>query len=232
MRYLVAVFVFFMASPVMAQDEPERIPWFVIDAHAATVGLPQAEGWVPEVATTTELPGRNWGTSFGATVYPVRLGVMTIGVGALMMRGSGTADTLGPPPTTTGTSSSPPPRPVIATVSTSITHLVPHLSLNFGKKQGWSYLSAGMGRSKSSSVSHAIGTTNELVVPESSERTINFGGGARWFMKPHIGAGFDVRFIKLPSRSVAGGAPTMPSTAALPVPGTRLWSISAGISIQ
>jgi hypothetical protein len=43
-------------------------------------------------------------------------------------------------------------------------------------------------------------------------------------MKPHLGAGFDVRFIKLSSRSPTE---TLPSAKR-----TQVWNISAGISIQ
>jgi hypothetical protein len=43
-------------------------------------------------------------------------------------------------------------------------------------------------------------------------------------MKPHLGAGFDVRFVKLGSRAATD---TLPSAKR-----TQMWSISAGISIQ
>jgi hypothetical protein len=69
MPYALVILILLIATPVSAQA-PERLPWFTVDAHAATVGLPQAEGWVPEVSADTELPGRNWGLSTGATVYP------------------------------------------------------------------------------------------------------------------------------------------------------------------
>ena len=71
MRNALIVAILLIAGPVCAQTR-ERLPWFTIDAHAATVGLPQAEGWVPDVSADTELPGRNWGLSTGATVYPFR----------------------------------------------------------------------------------------------------------------------------------------------------------------
>jgi hypothetical protein len=73
--------VLLTALPAAAQT-PERLPLFTVDAHAATVGLPQAEGWVPVVSDDTMLPGRNWGLSTGATIYPFRLGLITFGAGA------------------------------------------------------------------------------------------------------------------------------------------------------
>ena len=69
--------LFLLVSVPAAAQTPDRLPLFTVDVHAATVGLPQAEGWVPVVPETTELPGRNWGFGFGGTVYPFRLGIIT-----------------------------------------------------------------------------------------------------------------------------------------------------------
>ena len=215
----VVLLLFAIASPVAGQTR-EPLPWFAIDAHAATVGLPQAEGWVPAVSADTELPGRAWGLSTGATVYPFRIGLITFGAGASIIIGKGSGESL------TITSGSGPTATTRITpiVHTGITSLVPQVSINFGRKQGWSYLSAGLGVSKVSSRADAVGSTPATEVPEAWNSALNFGGGARWFMKPHLGAGFDVRFVKLASRS---------ATAALPAAKrTQLWNISAGISIQ
>jgi hypothetical protein len=208
-----------VASSAMAQTR-ERLPWFAIDLHAATVGLPQAEGWVPVVSADTELPGRNWGVSAGGTVYPLRAGLFTFGVGASMITGKSESQSL----TITSGSGSTATTRVTPVVHTAITSLVPQVSINFGRKLGWSYISAGLGRSKVTSFSDAVGSTPGTEVPEGWSQALNFGGGARWFMKPHLGAGFDVRFVKLGSRS---------ATAALPAAKrTQMWNISAGISIQ
>jgi hypothetical protein len=216
-RVLLGVFLI-VASPAFAQTA-ERIPWFAIDLHAATVGLPQAEGWVPVVPADSELPGRNWGVVVGGTVYPVKLGLVTFGVGASMMSAKGTgASTL-----TTGSGSTSTTKN-LQVVHTGITSLAPQLSMNFGKKLGWSYLSLGLGRSKVSSRSDALGATPGRTVPEAWNSALNFGGGAKWFMKKHLGAGFDARFVKLASRSPSGVLPSAKRT--------QLWNISAGISIQ
>ena len=94
-------------------------------------------------------------------------------------------------------------------VRTGVTNLAPQVSINFGQKFGWSYLSAGLGSTKVTSSADAVGTTPALIVPESWNSALNFGGGAKWFMKPHLGASFDVRFVKLGSRpatdTTAGG---------------------------
>lgn len=205
--------------PAFAQD-PKRLPLFAIDAHAATVGLPQEEGWVPVVSGDTKLPGRNWGVAGGATIYPLRLSVITFGFGASIIRGSGSGESF---TIVTGSGDTATTR-VTPVVHTAITSVAPQISMNFGHKLGWSYISAGVGKSKVTSSADAVGTTPEVVVPEAWNSALNFGGGAKWFMKPHLGAGFDVRFIKLSSRSATD---TLPSAKR-----TQLWNISAGISIQ
>ena len=219
MPYALVILILLIARPVFAQT-PERLPWFTIDAHAATVGLPQAEGWVPPVSADTDLPGRNWGLSTGATVYPFRLGFITFGAGASVIVGKGSGQSL----TITSGSGANATTRTTPVVHTGITSLVPQLSINFGRKLGWSYLSAGLGVSKVTSRADAVGSTPAIEVPEAWNSAINFGGGARWFMKPHLGAGFDVRFVKLGSRAATA---TLPSAKR-----TQLWNISAGISIQ
>jgi hypothetical protein len=219
MKPFVVVLMLLAAWPAAAQDN-ERLPWFAVDLHAATVGLPQAEGWVPAVSADTELPGRNWGLSAGATVYPFRAGLITFGIGASIITGKARSDSL-TTPGSTGSDTSTAVTPVVHTASTS---LVPQVSINFGRRLGWSYLSAGIGRTKVTSFSDAIGATPGIEVPETWNQALNFGGGARWFMKPRIGAGFDVRFVKLGSRSATATVPGAKRT--------QLWNISAGISIQ
>ena len=219
MRLALIAVILLIAGPAFAQTR-ERLPWFTVDAHAATVGLPQAEGWVPTVSADTELPGRNWGLSTGATIYPFRLGLMTFGAGASIITGKGSSESL----TITSGSGAAAPTRVTPAVHTGITSLVPQVSINFGRKLGWSYLSAGLGVSKVTSRTDAVGSTPAVEMPEAWNSALNFGGGARWFMKPHLGASFDVRFVKLASRSATA---TLPSAKR-----TQVWNISAGISIQ
>jgi len=218
-----AIFVvglaFFASSTAFAQS-PERLPKFTIDIHGATVGLPQAEGWVPVVSADTALPGRAWGVGAGGTYYPFRLGFVTFGIGANVTTGKGQSESL---TIVSGSGSSRTTR-ITPIVRTGITSVTPQVSINFGKKLGWSYLSAGVGRSKVTSKADAVGTAPEIVVPEAWNQAINFGGGAKWFMKEHLGAGFDVRFVKLGSRSATETVPAAKRT--------QVWNISVGISIQ
>ena len=216
----VVVFVLVLAAAPASAQSADRLPWFAVDLHAATVGLPQADGWVPVVPADTVLPGRNWGVGAGATVYPFRLGLFTFGIGASLITAKASSESL---TITTGSGASATARstPIVRTGATSLS---PQLSINFGRRLGWSYLSAGLGRSKITSRSDAVGTTPGITMPEAWNQAINFGGGAKWFMKPHLGASFDVRFVKLGSRSATA---TLPSAKR-----TQLWNISAGISIQ
>lgn len=233
MKYALAAVLLLAPMAASAQAPSERLPLFVIDAHAATVGLPQAEGWVPTVPATTELPGRYWGLGAGATVYPFRMGIITFGIGASLLKGSSTAETR----VVTGSGDTA-VTSVTAAVHTGVINLMPQISINFGRRLGWSYISAGIGRSRvtsrtdpsritspaSTSTPATTVSASPIVVPEAWNQALNFGGGARWFMKPRIGAGFDIRFVKLSSRSPTDILPSAKRT--------QMWNISAGISIQ
>jgi hypothetical protein len=208
------------AVPARAQTE-ERLPWFAVDLHGASVGLPTAEGWIPvPVLGDTPLPGRGWGLAGGATVYPFRLGVATFGFGASFSTGKGTGESL---PITIGSGSS---AVTVMTpiMRTSILNVLPQVSVNFGHKLGWSYLSGGLGPTRVSASMDATSTAAEVVLPATWNQALNFGGGARWFMKPHLAASFDVRFVKLGSRAATDTIPAAKRT--------QMVTFSAGISIQ
>jgi len=215
----VLLVVLLACVPVAAQTG-ERLPRFAVDLHPATVGLPQAEGWVPVVPADTQLPGRGWGAAVGATVYPFRLGIVTFGVGASLTTAKGKSELL----TIVAGSAATATTRVTPIVRTGITNLAPQVSINFGQKFGWSYLSAGLGSTKVTSGADAVGTTPAIEVAESWNSALNFGGGAKWFMKPHLGASFDVRFTKLGSRAATE---TLPAAKR-----TQMVTISVGISIQ
>ncbi len=213
-RVVLALAVLAAATPALAQSTTDRLPRVAFDIHGVTVGLPSAEGWVPPVGADTPLPGRAWGVAGGGHVYLVKLGITTLGVGASVIIGKATS---APVTTTEGA-------PTTGSVTTQATHLSPQVSFNFGHKLGWSYLSAGYGVSKVTSTASAFGTTPAIAAPEGWYPAINFGGGARWFMKPHLGAGFDVRFTKLSSRET--------TAAQAGAKRTQVFSIGVGITIQ
>ena len=217
----VVVLVLLAAVPAGAQTDEERLPWFAVDLHGASVGMPTAEGWIPvPVIGDTPLPGRGFGVAGGATVYPLRLGIITFGAGVSISAAKGTGESL----TITTGSGANEVTVVTPIMRTHVFNVLPQLSINFGHKLGWSYLSAGLGTTRVTSSMDAVGTTPQVIVPATWNQAINFGGGARWFMKEHLGAGFDVRFVKLGSRAATGGIP--------PARRTQMITFSAGISIQ
>jgi hypothetical protein len=208
------------AAPAFAQTK-ERLPWFAIDLHAASVGLPTAEGWIPvPVLGDTPLPGRGFGVAAGGTVYPLRLGIFTFGFGASVSTGKGKGEAL----TITTGSGSTATTIVTPVFRTNVLNVTPQVSINFGHKLGWSYLSAGLGTTRINARSDATSTLPPVTLPETWNQALNFGGGARWFMKPRLGAGFDVRFVKLGSRGPSGEIPAARRT--------QMLTFSVGISIQ
>jgi hypothetical protein len=211
--------VLLVSSEALAQTR-EPLPWFAIDLHAASVGLPTAEGWIPVVSEDTPLPDRGWGPAVAATVYPFRLGIMTFGFGAAFSTAQGKSDSL---EIIEGSGANQTTR-ITPIVRTQVTSLIPQVSINFGHKFGWSYLSAGLGRTKVESSTDAVGATPQMIVPAAWNQALNFGGGARWFMKQRLGAGFDVRFVKLGSRAASGEIPSARRT--------QMITFSAGITVQ
>lgn len=210
-----------LASTSAVAQQREPLPWFAADLHVASVGLPTAEGWIPvPVIGDTPFAGRGLGFSGGATVYPFKLGIMTFGFGASLSMGKGKGEAL---EIATGSGDA----AVIVTtpvMRTDVLNVIPQISINFGHKLGWSYLSAGIGTTRVNARSDATATLPAVVLPQSWNQALNFGGGARWFMKRRLGAGFDVRFVKLGSRAASGEIPAAKRT--------QMVTFSAGITIQ
>jgi hypothetical protein len=223
MRALITlVVVVFAVTPSAAQPVDEPLPRIVADLHGRWGGLPSTAGWVPEVPTNTPIPNRGFGASIGGHFYPLRLGIFTFGLGAsiIVAQGRGNPTEV---VTASGSSSASTsiPLPVVTTKTTS---LVPQLSMNFGHRFGWSYLSAGYGPTRIDSTAAAVGTTPAVSAPDRWNPALNFGGGARWFMKRHFGAGFDLRFVKLSSRAATDKAAFAKRT--------QIVNLLVGVSVQ
>lgn len=218
---LVRVMALMLAGlcPAVAVAQPqEPVGPFVVDIRGITLGLPTAAGWTVELPEGGLVPGRGLGLEGGAHVYVGRLGPARIGLGAALGLARGTA--------TTGEPEDPedPDVPVGPTgdVITRATTLAPQLSLNFGHKLGWSYLSAGYGAARIGSRATLQGT-EEMTTGWVS--AINIGGGARWFLSDHLGFGFDLRWHRL-----SAPVPAI-DTAAAP-PRATLFQFAVGLSIQ
>ena len=94
------------------------------------------------------------------------------------------------------------------------------LSLNFGYRNGWSYVTGGSGPLSFASY---VSDTAPLEGPP-KQMTLNYGGGARWFAWRHIAFAVDIRFYQ-----------TRPEERTVFYPGrarSSLRVLSAGISIR
>lgn len=210
-----------LAATVSSAQTDESIPRFVADVRGASAGLPTAEGWTPVVPAGAQVPSRALGLEAGAHVRIGRVGPVTFGIGASLLTARGTVTPEPGEPTDPGT-----PAPAVGPeVSTRFTSITPQLSLNFGRRLGWSYVSAGLGRGRvSSEASEPAGPGVPAEIDRDWSRVLNYGAGARWFINDHFGVGFDLRWYQL--ASVAADA-TRPAA-----PRTTMFTAAVGISLQ
>jgi len=191
-----------VATPPPGDPDTQPIPRFAVDARGAFPRFKEDATIAEGIGVSTaNLPTRGLGAVVGAHWYPFRLGVVTFGFGGefLISRASRTLAA-----TTEGAEDGP-------TVKTRFSAVSPQVSLNFGKQNGWSYLSGGMGRS-------TYTTEREdapLPDPESGTKTINYGGGARWFAKKHLALSLDLRFYAVNPREAEAGRPALPRMTVL-----------------
>lgn len=203
--------LFGVCSAVQAQEPPPRIPAFVVDLHANVVNFPDAAQLAQSRARApSELPGFGMGGDAGVHVYPFKWRAITFGVG-----GQFTVSRARRTPAAPGQST------MLRPVTERFTSLAPQLSFNFGSGNGWSYLSGGIAPATWSLV-----PDGSAPLPSDEERlkTINYGGGARWFAKPRLAFSFDVRFYAINPSAPNGPLPSSPRTTLL--------IIGAGISLK
>jgi hypothetical protein len=168
------------AIPAFAQDK-RPLPVVAADLRGFYSGLGQDPVTAADLGVAaTDLPSRGLGGVAGVHLYPLRGRTMALGIGAEWMIARGRTQKTD---TTTGA-------PVGEPIEQRLRSLSPQISLNFGHREGWSYLSAGMGRVSFETFEGALPPA-ELPPTKS---TINMGGGARWFLSSHIAFTFDVRF--------------------------------------
>ena len=195
-------------SPAAAQD-PGTIGPFVIDIRGSFVSVGQDavlatnRGLAPD-----QLASSGLGLDIGGHVYLFRWRSITFGVGAsaLFMSTSRTPRQDDPDP------DGPP-------VKTRFRALSPQLSFNFGDGNGWSYLSGGIGTSRMS-----IFVEQETEPTQRGAGTLNYGGGARWFVRPGLAFSFDVRLFAISPLEQTDTEPSSPRM-------TRM-AISVGVSIK
>ncbi len=240
------LFALVCAAPLAAQTASPPGP-YVIDVRGTMAGLPTAAGFNPPVPANTTVPARGFGLDAGAHVYPIGFGRVRIGIGAIYVRARGTASTDTSTAKTTGTGS--PPTTAATTdipdITTTFSTWAPTLSLNFGRREGWSYLSAGAGRATVRARAVTRAATTERVTENVS--TLNVGGGARWFTRAHMALTFDVRFYMLAAGTSTLTAPPAStlgtssgttataitaSTTSAATPRATLMVVSVGLSFR
>jgi hypothetical protein len=196
------------AQGTISQKKP--IGPFVVDVRAS---LPKVKA-TPAMAaainvTTANLPGRGLGLALGAHWYPLRKGMLTLGVGGewVASRARHSLD---------GATATAAPTVVTSRFST----LAPQISLNFGSQQGWSYISGGIGSSR-----FTVERQDAPLPPQLSRtKTINYGGGARWFSKTHVATSFDVRFYAVNPQDATAGRPALARM--------RMMALTVGVSLK
>ena len=198
-----------LAAPAAAQPGPrEPVSRFAVDVRGAIARLGQSPDTAAALGVNpSSLPGRGLGVVVGAHVYPIRQRRWALGVGGEWLTSRASADVAAAPG-----------EPAGPTIARRFESLSAQLSLNFGHRNGWSYLSGGVGPL-------SFDTWNDADSPDGARAlTLNYGGGARWFTRPRLAVGFDVRLYA-----------TRPSDATLVV-GARgkqtVMVISVGISVR
>jgi Outer membrane protein beta-barrel domain len=211
---LIGTFTIAWARPAAAQEtQPEDLPIgrYVADVRFSFPKFKQDPNVASSIGVATEnLPTRGLGMAVGAHWYPLRLGIVTLGIGGELSKATRGRTT------DTGTETA----PAQVAVNTRFSAVSPQISFNFGARDGWSYISGGIGWSTftTENVDHP------LPDPESSTKTINYGGGARWFAKKHLAFNFDVRFYAVNPQLATATRPGFPRMT--------LVALCGGISIR
>ena len=192
------------AAPAAGQTPARPGPW-VLDIRGLTSAVPTDTAFYPTL-TSTIVPSRGFGADIGGHLYLFNVGPARVGIGVSAMSVRATANAA-----TTQVESAEPGQRVAMTLRA----IAPQVSLNFGSRDGWSYLSAGLGVG-------SVNSRTEIAAPGDREsgrlRTVNYGGGARWFMTPRLAFGLDLRAYQL-----AAGDGT---------PRVNVFAVGAGLSIR
>jgi hypothetical protein len=197
------------AQDIQPEDRP--IGRYVADARVDFPKFKQDPNIASGIgATALNLPTRAFGFVVGAHWLPLRLGIVTLGLGG-EISAARRGHTLN-----TGTKAA----PVNVTVNSRFSAMSPQVSFNVGSRDGWSYISGGIGWARFT----AERKDRPLPDPESSSKTINYGGGARWFAKKHLAVSMDLRFYAVNPQFATATRPSFPRMT--------LVAFSAGAAIR
>ena len=201
-----------LTSPLTATAQGvEPIGRFVVDVRGSIPLYGQNEQLAANKGLFPfQLPSRGLGIDVGGHLYPLRWRWITFGVGISLLTSAGERAAGESDPVVDG-----------PTARTTFSAVSPQLSFNFGSKEGWSYLSGGLGTSQLT-ISTESGQGSGSRRPA---RTLNYGGGVRWFVKRHLAFTLDLRFYAISPQlaAEAGGAAT---------PRMTLMVVSSGVSFK
>ena len=202
--------VLLAATPVAAQPPDPPVGPFVVDLRGSIARFGQNELLAANLGLRpSELPSRGVGVDVAAHWYPLKWRAITFGIGGNLQLSSGLHHIVEDP--VRGIEETP-------RVRTTLANFTPQVSFNFGTGRGWSYISGGV------SPTRLRVTVDDVVQAERLTRTINYGGGARWFAKPHVGFTFDLRFYSMSPLEEEDPLPGLPRTLLL--------VFSVGVSIK
>jgi hypothetical protein len=199
--------LFAAIDPVAAQDPTPKIGPFVIDLHASIPRFPSDNQQLADSRglLLQELPGRGLGLHAAAQVYFLKWKAVTFGVGADLTVAQAHQD----PPQISADYFG-------RAVTERFTHVAPDISFNFGDGDGWSYLSGGIGPSTWSVVPDGEAPQ----APDTEHlQTINYGGGARWFINEHVAFSADFRWYSVEELPAQTGLVAQPRTTLLVLSG-------------
>ena len=104
-------------------------------------------------------------------------------------------------------------------VTSRFTAISPQISFNFGHRNGWSYLGGGLGVSRLN-----VYPQQPTTPAQRRARTLNYGGGARWFLTPNVALSIDLRFFAISPLPEFGEQPGSPRQT--------LMAANVGVSVR
>jgi len=209
-RWLWLMALLFPAADAAAQPTTGPIPRFVVDARGSLARFKQDTAVASALQVdSTSLPTFGLGVTVGGHLYVLRTRKITIGLGGEMVlaRDSSTVEV------EEGADEGP-------TVTTRLSGFAPQISFNFGRDEGWSYISGGLGTARMTT------ERSDVAVAGSPSRTrmLNYGGGARFFNSPHLAFTFDIRFYAISPREATTTVPGYPRA--------KFMVLSAGVAFK
>ena len=206
---LVAQLLVANVSAQVVADIDAPIGRFVFDVQGSMASfgenadLALSRGFAPSAQ-----PSRGLGIGAGAHAYLLHWRKITFGLGVSVITSAGEKSP--------GDDA---PDPDAAPLRTRFTAVAPQLSFNFGGRDGWSYVSYGVGTSRLS-----LFAVDDDHPSQRRTSTVNYGGGARWFVNRHLALSLDLRFYN--------ARPLEPTETEPGSPRTTIMALSIGAAFK